>query len=121
MVTQAAPGALGGTFCIQFQTTRLGQGQRQQLIHGPLLTATAVVVLALAALMAGPCCGEGKGDCKCSGAAEVRDSKGCSCCPPALPAVLQGTPSSACGISRDILHSCFRGLLPAGALFLSSF
>lgn len=33
MVTQAAPGALGGTFCSQFQMTRLGQGQ--QLIHSP--------------------------------------------------------------------------------------
>lgn len=36
MVTQAAPGALGGTFCSQFQMTRLGQGQWQQLIHSPV-------------------------------------------------------------------------------------
>lgn len=60
-----------------------------------------------------------------SGAAEVRDSKGY--CPPALPRMLQGTPSSACSTSRDILHCCFGGFLPregwlpAEALFLSSF
>lgn len=132
MVTQVARGALGGTCysCSHFQMTRLGQGEWQQLIHSPPVNSHSSG--------GGTCTGStsAQPDVDCavgrkraiivhSGAAEVRDSKGC--CPPALPRALQGTPSSACGTSRDILHSCFgrllprEGWLPADALFFSSF